>query len=269
MTQQQKPKPYNTIPRYITEDFLDKKLTRNELILYLWLRAIADIKGFTKASIGDIRDDMFPKVDVNYVQKLLLSLRRKKYLYFENHQGRRGSFRIEFGDWLLKDKVIKSIEHRFDKSKVIGDASQEDHQEPVVDQELVVASQNLMEQKDQLIKRFSLNSDARQVRSYHNEHDNEHHIENHDTLVKNSFKGTLVRDFNPKLDSYEENECKRIALEVGEKYIEPIINVLRKDGFRRIEQAWGIFREHKAEGKRMDNPPAYFQGIINTLRKQR
>src|SRR3989344_4132066 len=64
----------------------------------------------------------------------------------------------------------------------------------------------------------------------------------------------------------EPERWKEIASELGDEFINSIVSVLRKDGFRLIERAWGIFREHRQEGKKMDNPARYFQGIIKKLR---
>src|SRR3989338_5038377 len=175
-------KPYNIIPRYIAEDYLNKKLTRSELILCLWLRSIADIFGFTSTSVTALRDDMFPNVETNTVQKLLLSLRKKRYIHFRNHQGRRGTFRIESDEWLMKDKGFKSIAHHFTQNEVISKPLMTDEPMTKLGQNIEDENQKLDEQKRLLVKGFSVNKGYSVVTSHHNEHDTEQERKKDDTL---------------------------------------------------------------------------------------
>lgn len=274
MTQPNKPS-YNTIPHYIAADYRSGKLKLNELMLLLWLRAIGNPYGFATTSLDALRDDIFPELKKNTVNSTLLKLRQKQYVYYELRQGRRGSFDVHINHWQTPKGGYKTLDKFFTAdSKGVKEAAESSSQESYPQasssedsQKLAGQNQKLREMKSGLINRMSVNSESRPIRSYQHEHDTEHQIDNHDTLEKISFKRTL--DYQPNPDSYEENECKRIALELKEEYINPILSILRKDGFRRIEQAWGIFREHKAEGKQMDNPARYFQGIIKKLRENR
>ena len=280
MTNQKRP-TYNTIPRYIQRNFRRGKISRNELFLLLWLRAIGNPYGIATTSLDALRDDVFPKLKKNTVNTTLLSLREKQYVYFELRQGsRRGSFEIHLDDWKTPksyktlDRFFTGEEHKVDKTnedEPSGSESTDNPQEesPQVHQKLEEQNQKLMEAKRGLISKFSGGSETRQIRSYHNEQDNEHKIKKDDN-TSSTFKGTLrrVEDFEPNPNNYEENECKRIALEVRDEYINPILRVLQTDGFARIKEARDIFRKHRAEGKRIENPAKYFQGIINTLRKR-
>lgn len=122
---------FTTIPRHITTDFIEKKLQRNEWILLVWLRSLGDTYGFVNGNTTALRDDMFPSVKVNTVEKLLSSLRSKGYIRYENHQGQRGSFRIELDEWMMKKAGFRS----FLSNKTIeqGDARKlnTDHKEEV------------------------------------------------------------------------------------------------------------------------------------------
>lgn len=277
MTNQNRPS-YNTIPHYIAADYRSGKLKLNELMLLLWLRATGNPYGFTTTSLDALRDDIFPELKKNTVNSTLLKLRQKRYVYYELRQGRRGSFDIRLDHWLTPKNGYQTLGKFFAADdEGIKAAEESSSQEPYPQahpsedsQKLAGQNQKLREMKSGLMKGMSVNSESRSIRSYQHEHETEHQIENHDnTLVKNSFKGTLVRDFQPNLDSREESECKRIALEVGETYINPLIHVLRTDGFRIIEQAYGLYREDRAAGKSIEHPPAYFYGIIKKLREQR
>lgn len=261
--QTEKPKSYTTTPRYIVEDYLDKKLTRSEFILCLWLRSTADINGYTTTSVTAIRDDMFPGVEVNTVQKLLLSLRKKKYVYFPNHQGRRGSIRIESDDWLMKTKGTKSIAHRFSQNNVTTDALS--IPEPIAELEQTLGGQNqkLIEQKRELSSRFSGLDRFDQFTSHHNEHNNEN--EKGKNTVGSTFKGTLTKDFTPM--NAEERRCKDIALALGDEYINSILNVLRKNkrGMWALEKAWEVYEENVSNGKQVSNPAGYYNGIVKKI----
>ncbi len=255
-------------PKYIASDFKSGKLTPNEWKLYMWLRLNMNPYGITSAGVSLIRDDIFKDVSKNYIEKLLLSLRSKKYLYFEDHQGRGGSFEVRFGDLITPDRVVVSIAHYFGEEEVISENKAEPKENAQAGQNLMVESHKLMEQKEQLAERFSFNSESRQVRSSYNEHDTEHKIENHDTLEKFSFNGTLVGDFQPT--DGQEARCLEIAKDVGDKYVNPLLSVLKTDGLRIIEQAWGILKEDRVAGKHIrKSEAAYLQGIINKLRADR
>lgn len=259
--------PFSTLPHYIRNNYLDKKLQRNEWILLVWLRSIADPYGIVNANTTALRDDMFPSVEVNTVVKLLRSLRSKKYIYYENHQGHRGSFRIKVDEWLLKDKGFRSIAHLFtqkqgeDEPQMSEPANTEQSSEP--SHTLEVPTHTLDETKSRLVEGFSMNPWRRELTSPYNEHDTEQKKENDDTL--GNYEGrTPVSAFEPR--TYEEQRCAEIAKEVGEHSINPLLGVLRKDGLRIIERAWGLYREDKENGKHIDKPAAYFYGIIKKLK---
>lgn len=268
MKNESKTKSYSTLPRYITEDYLDKKLQRNEWILLVWLRSIADPYGVVNANTAALRDDMFPLVEVNTVVQLLRSLRSKKYIYYENHQGHRGSFRIKVDEWLLKDKGFRSIAHHFtqkqgeDEPQMSEPTDTKPGSEPTHTSE--VPTHTLDEMKSRLVDRFSMNPERRGLTGTYNEHDTEQKKENHDTLG-NYEGGTPVSAFVPR--TYEEQRCAEIAKEVGERYINPLLDVLRKDGIRIIERAWGLYKEDRQDGKHIRGKhAAYFYGIIKKLK---
>ena len=271
MTNQNNPS-YNTIPHYVAKDYRSGKLAFNERNLLLWLRAIGDPYGVATTSLSDLRDDVFPKLKKNTANAVLLKLLQKHYIFYELRQGKTGTFDIHLNHWMMPkggyktlDKFFSSDEQEIGKeSKSSNEGARSLVSPPKGNQKLGVQNQKLVELKSQLINKVSASSDSQQIRSYHNEHDTEHQIETYDTLAKIPFKGgTSVRDFHPK--NHEEERCKEMAVELREEFINPLLSVLRKNGLRRLERAWGIFCEHKAEGKKMDSPARYFQGILKNL----
>src|SRR3989338_11270476 len=117
------PKPYTTTPRYIPEDLRSGKMTRGEWRVYQWLRINADPYGKVSTSLILIRDDVFDGATENYINTILLSLKSKEYLYYQSRQGRRGSFDVHFGDWLLPDKKIKYLDKYFSKKTIRSDSA--------------------------------------------------------------------------------------------------------------------------------------------------
>lgn len=258
--------PYSTLPHYIKDDYLDKKLQRNEWILLVWLRSIADPYGIVNANTTALRDDMFPTIEVNSVVQLLRSLRSKGYITYENHQGQKGSFRIKVDEWFLKDKGFRKITPHTKEDEPQSTEPENSHPTSEPTHTSGGATHTLEEMKSGLIDKFSMNSRERELTSTYNEYEPEQKKENHESTLGNYEGGTLVRSFVPK--SYEEQRCAEIATAVGEKYINPLLSVLRKDGYglRIIEQAYGLYREDRQGGKRIDNPAAYFYGIIKKLK---
>lgn len=259
---------YNTIPHFIATDFRAGKLTRNELALLLWLRAIGNPYGIATTSLEALRDDMFPDLKKNTVNTILLSLFKKCYVFFERRQGRKGSFDIHLDHWKMPNGY-KTLDRFFDssirdsESKGTRGVAYPQAKASEVSQKSEVPNQKWREQTNELVKRFSVDAPSAPIRSRHNEHENEN--KNNDTLG-NYEGGTPVGAFVPR--NYEEQRCAEIAKEVGEQYINPLMHVLRKDGFRIIERAWGIYREDRESKRRIDKPAAYFYAIIKNLREK-
>lgn len=265
--------PYNTVPHYIASDYRSRKLKLNELLVLMWLRAIGNPYGIATTSLDDLRADILPHIKKNTVNTILLALRQKQYIFYEPRQGKSGSFDVHLNHWKMPKKRYKTLDKFFsnprqwdgEQFEPANEAIYPQTKSPEVTQKSEVLNQKLNEQRGQLINKVSVNSGSRHIRSYHHEHDTEKQNENHDTLG-NYEGGTLVSAFEPT--TYEEQRCAEIAREVGDKYINPLLAVLRKDGFRIIERAWGLYREDKQSGKRIGKPAAYFYGIIKKLRNQ-
>jgi len=204
MTNQNKP-PFNTVPHYIASDYRGGELSINQLRLLLWLRLIGTPYGIATTSLVDLKNDVFPDLDlkINTINSMLLKLRQKQHVFFEPRQGKAGTFDIKLNHWMKPKKKYQTLDKFFPEPRqwisTEGEVTVEDSypqdNPPEASQKLEEQNQKLMEQKDQLVKKVSGDSDSRQIRSYHNEHDTEHQLENHDTLEKVSFKGTLVKDY--------------------------------------------------------------------------
>ncbi len=254
--EQEKPKPYITNPRFLASDFKSGKITRNELLLLLWLRLNTNPFGILTVNLSAIQEDIFYDTkNNNYANKLMLSLLSKRYLYYENRQGRRGSFEVHFGDWLLPNKTIRNIDHCFNQGEVRSESGEMVKDSVEVSHKLKAVSQKSNDNNiptNNIVSGSQLN---REVRSHYNDNDKD---KEKDDIV--AFKGIMVDDFRP--ESYQELRCQEIAKELGEEHINFLLSIKKKYGFGIIEKAWGLYREDRDKGKKIVNPPAYFQGII-------
>jgi len=261
MEMKNKIEPFVTFPRSLASDFRNGKLKPKELLLYFWLRLNANMYGIAVVNLSAVREDIFEDVSENYIEKLLLSLRRKKYVYFPDHRGRRGSFEVHFGDWSLSGGKIKTLDTLFNPKQVTGDGPAEPQVEVQASHSLPAASQTLREQKTQLLQQFSMDDTKMQVRGSYNDTDNQK--ENYiDDISLDANKRVSVRSFTPQ--SYEQQRCHEIAKKLGEEHMNFILSVYHKHGLDIIERAYGLYREEAAT-REIKNPPAYFNGILKSL----
>lgn len=256
-------KDFVPVPRKIRDDFVNGKLTKNEfdVLIWIWLNT-NPVNGFFSTSYGGLGQDFRNNISYDNMRKIISSLRKTQYIYFLNRKGRRGPFAIYPIDFLLTNGVIQTLDYLKNKIPITSQSQPNIQSEAKLDNNLEGQYHNLNKQKDDLLERFSIDRQKSQITTPYN--DTKKDIKNNDTLVKKPFKGIGAREFQP--DSSEKTRCKEIALDVGEKYINTLLKVLRTDGLTIIEKAWGIFREDRASGKQIENPPAYFYGIIKRLK---
>lgn len=255
MQNQKQKLSFNTIPHFIASDFRNKKMGVNELFLFLWLRTIANPYGIVTTSLDALRDDLFPKLKINTVNVVLLLLREKQYVYFKKRQGKRGSFEIHLGDWLLPNKGgYKTLD------KFFGNVISSGGMESEATQNLGSMSQKFDYGKSELSKRFSFNREESQITPDYNDNETETDKDNDDNTLANKGR-TKTAEFNPRNSG--EARCKEIAIAVGDECINPLLSVYRKHGLNVIETAYGIFREDMMDGKEIrTSKPAYLFGII-------
>lgn len=108
---------YTTLPRAIWSDWENGKLSTPERNLLYVLRAKGNPYGYCSADMAGLAMDAFNSpVDKSYINKLLLSLRSKKYVWYQDRQGRRGSFQVHLDLWLMKDGHLGTLDKYFIQS---------------------------------------------------------------------------------------------------------------------------------------------------------
>lgn len=222
MTMKQGLEPFIPFPRALASDLRDGKITLDEFGVYNWIRLNVDPYGKAVMSLSDIYNDAFPNLSINYVNKILLRLKKKRYIYYENRQGRRGSFDIHVGEIRLPHGGVKTLDQFFECDD--DRLSEELPTKPSeVSQKLEAPSQKLQEAKDQLIKAFTWPNDEHPVRSHYNENEKENNIENDLAIIQKISQGT----------------------ELGQGEIEAFI---QKHGRGAISAAYGLFKADPSGG---------------------
>ena len=79
MTNQNKP-PFNTVPHYIASDYRGGELSINQLRLLLWLRLIGTPYGIATTSLVDLKNDVFPDLDLKITSFSNLDKARRELL---------------------------------------------------------------------------------------------------------------------------------------------------------------------------------------------
>lgn len=103
--------PYFVIfPQFILDDLWTGKITASEYITYGYIRHQGDIKGVASISLDDIAENLFEgRLEINTINKILIKLKKKKYIYYEERRGKKGKYRIEFDYWILANKQVKRL----------------------------------------------------------------------------------------------------------------------------------------------------------------
>jgi|APSaa5957512535_1039671.scaffolds.fasta_scaffold06587_5 hypothetical protein len=255
-------------PREYADQVTQGILNKNELLLLCWIRLHSNPYGIWRsANHKAIKEDLFPKCAINYVNKLFLSLKKKRFVHYKERSGRRGSFEVHIDDLWLPSGEIKRLDKYFEKSQVRGGSSELPENNTNLSQSLATQSQRLQIQKDGKKTITNKISISPKVRGNNNDIDTNKYKENIDVDSLKSKEGRVqVVEFKPNSD--EEAWCKRIALEIGEEHMNFILSAKNKHGIGLIKTAYGIYKEVEST-KHIDNPRAYLNRIIKNLADKR
>ncbi len=160
-------------PRKIASDYRNGNLTLSEWMVYSWLRQNANPYGIATATLSGIAEDMFGnEKKKNNANKILLSLKKKKFIYYETRRGSRGSFDIHFGDFILPTGHTRTLDKYFQSEEVRTSPAYVDTKKSVSEQNLPVDNQNLKDIKSDIRSILNLPPKQDTVRTYNNENDN-------------------------------------------------------------------------------------------------
>mgnify|MGYP000861921424 CR=1 FL=1 len=244
---------YVKLPRSIKTALVDGHLRFEEyaLLVWLWLNANPRM-GQAHVSYAGLSKDFKEKYSKNMINRLMLNLKRKKWVWFAVQQGRRSSFHVDISNYPLSNGGFVDLETR--RQQKSGRSESDTTEQTVAEAPAEVSEirQKLESEKNALADRFSFTSENQNGRSSNNDNENEN--KNNRSTGRRPVKG-----FTPK--SYEEQRCWEIAQELGEKDMTFILSALKKYGLTRIEEAYRSVRdqpEHKIRKR-----GAYFNSLLN------
>ncbi|NQV88545.1 MAG: hypothetical protein HQ402_03255 [Parcubacteria group bacterium] len=243
---------YVKLPRSIKTALVDGYLSFEEYSVLVWLWITANPRmGKAHVSYAGLSKDFKEKYSKNHINRLMLNLKRKKWVWFAVQQGRRSSFHVDIASYPLSNGGFVDLETR---SKQKSGRSEDDTNEPLPAEaptEVSDVRQKLESDKNALVDRFSFGSESSLGRSSKN--DNEKENKNN-----RSNRGRPVSEFTPK--SYEEQKCWEIAKELGEKDMTFILSALKKYGLARIEEAYRSVMDQPNE--KIRHKGAYFNKLL-------
>lgn len=113
-------------PRHILSDLRGGVITYAEFSVLCYLRLSCDPYGVSNTSLENINNDVFQGRNTkNYINKIMLSLKSKKFLYYKSRRGHRGSFEIHFGEIPLPNGQIRTLDKFFNINSVRSSARSE------------------------------------------------------------------------------------------------------------------------------------------------
>lgn len=243
---------YVKLPRSIKTALVDGYLSFEEysVLVWLWINANPRI-GKAHVSYAGLSKDFKEKYSKNHINRLMLNLKRKKWVWFPGQQGRRSSFHVDISNYPLSNGGFVELEKRIKQKSGRSESDISEQTLAEVPTEVSNVRQKLESDKNALVDRFSFTSESSFGRSYKNDNENEN-------KNNRSNRGRPVREFTPK--SYEEQKCWEIAKELGEKDMTFILSALKKYGLARIEEAYRSVMEQPSD--KIRHRGAYFNKLL-------
>jgi len=242
---------YVKLPRSIKTALIDGLLQYEEYALLVWLWLIANPRsGRAHVSYAGLAKDFKDKYLKNKVNKLMLELKRKKWIWFENQQGRRSSFNVDISEYPLSDGTFKYIGNHYKQKSGRSDDGTGEQTPAEAPAEVGDISQKLESEKKKLVARFSFTSEGSVGRSQKNDNEKEN--------KNNRSSRRPVRSFSPK--SFEEEKCLEIARYLEEADMSFMLSALKKYGLTRIENTYEKLKQ--APPGTIQKKGAYFNSLL-------
>lgn len=88
------------LPRYLKDMVFDKEITTQEFQVLSWIRLLADPYGIATTSFDDLVNDL-DLPSKNRANAIILGLKKKGLLDYQDRAGKKGSFKIYLDFWSL------------------------------------------------------------------------------------------------------------------------------------------------------------------------
>ena len=253
-----------SFPRKMRLDRLQGSLSPSEYDLNTWMRHGADPYGAIVVSLeGLVADFAHRSWGKNHINKLLLSLREKRYLHYESRSGRRGSFQVHFPDFRMPNGGISKLEKLEKVGFARGGVATHDAPHAEEAPEHPFSNQSFVSQKEsisKLVETFSMNKG----RGSKNDTETKNETEKNRCFERKIPKDILVTEFHPS--SAEEQFCWELAHELGEEKMDFLLGTYYKHGLGIIQEADSEYRKISEKKKRaIENKASYFNGIVEQI----
>ena len=257
----EKMKDFVPLPRKIKNDYLEGKLTKVKFDVLIWIWVNTNpYNGFYQLSYAGLIQDFRGEISYANARKIISSLRREQYIHFSSHKGRGGSFAVFPVGFMLTSGRMQTLNYLEGRRTITTQAPSQEQESNQTGHNSDCLNHNLMALKQSIIKDFSGN---KITTSYNDNNKNNKDIDS--KKLKNYSDSPIpVHDFFPK--TYEQEQCIRIAKELGEQDMRYLLSCLNKYGYAHLERAWGVFRDLPAY--KIDNKPKYFNRLVSNLWKQ-
>lgn len=243
---------YVKLPRSIKTALIDGYLRFEEYSVLVWLWINANPRnGKAHVSYAGLSKDFKEKYSKNHINRLMLNLKRKKWIWFAIQQGRRSSFHVDIANYPLSNGTFTDLEHC--KKQKSGRSEDDIDQQSLaeVPTEVGDVQQKLESEKNTLVERFSFNSKSSLGRSSKNDNEKEN--------KNNRSTRRPVRSFSPR--TFEEERCLEIARYLEEADMSFMLSALKKYGLTRLENAYEKLR--LAPEGTIQNKGAYFNSLLS------
>ena len=265
-------KDFIALPRQIKDDYIKRKITRNQFDVLLWIWINANpYNGYFTADYKALQGEFSGRITYDNMRKVISSLGRTQHIYFPSHKGRGGSFVIYPVGFLLTSGRIQTLEYLRNKSSVTTQSQPLVQPTTKLEHNLTIPNHNFSEMKNTLIEQFSMDKPkqpTKPITTAYTNNDNKNNKYNIDSKfnIKNdrtaSKKEVPVHSFTPK--SWEEEWCKGVAELLGETDMRFLLSCYHNYGYNHVERAWGIFEDVLSKNK-IENKAKYFNKLVRSL----
>jgi hypothetical protein len=243
---------YVKLPRSIKTALVDGYLRFEEYSVLVWLWINANPRnGKAHVSYAGLSKDFKEKYSKNHINRLMLNLKRKKWVWFTGQQGRRSSFHVDIANYPLSNGTFTNLEHYMKQKSGRSESDTDDQSPAEVPAEVDDVRQKLESDKSALVKRFSFNQKSSFGRSPKNDNEKEN--------KNNRSTRRPVRSFSPR--TFEEERCLEIARYLEESDMSFMLSALKKYGLTRIQSAYEKLKRTPAGT--IENKGAYFNVLLS------
>lgn len=251
------------IYRDLIDDYhLRKRLTLDEFFILIWLSFRANpYNGIFNTSYAAISAELSGRYTVNKINKICLSLKKKRYVYFQSQQGCRSSFGIEIDKFPLPNKRFREIYKDDTQRKSRSSDRSIDSPDSEAEPELRSTTQKSGMCNHSYNTRSVMNPDTANCRSANKDKEN-----NKEKLANRRKRNFEIIEFQSQ--SADEDVCKEIATELEETNLEILITTLEDFGIECIVETFNYVNSILESENGVNNPKAFFYSNLKKVVKR-